>query len=40
MTGPATTCVSSWMYCKVADRLLEHAVLSKQTVNVAKCMHV
>ena len=24
-----TTCVSSSMYCKVADRILEHAVLSK-----------
>ena len=23
------TCVSSAMYCKVADRILEHAVLSK-----------
>ena len=23
------TCVSSSMYCKVADRILEHAVLSK-----------
>jgi hypothetical protein len=28
-----TTCVSNLMYCNVADRILEHAVLSKHVCN-------
>ena len=29
LTGLETTCMSSSRYCKVADRVWEHAVLSK-----------